>query len=119
MTVVPYTIVNIPQNDATGASGAIQWPNMANGDTGQPFGLGRYSDRSVEVDGTFGVGGNVAIKGTTSETSYKILADPNGNDLNITTAKIETVLDATRYIRPEVTAGDGTTSLTVTLFFRG
>jgi hypothetical protein len=47
-----------------------------------------------------------------------VLTDPQGNDLNITTAKIEAISEATRFVRPVVTAGDGTTSLTVFLMFK-
>lgn len=119
MATIPYTILTVPQNGAQGSVGAVQWPNMANGDVGETLSYGRYSDRTVEVDGVFGAGGNVAVKGTTSQTSFKILSDPNGNALDITTAKIEAILEATAYVRPEVTAGDGTTSLTVTMYFRG
>ncbi len=118
MAEIPYQIVSVPQNDATGATGIVYWPNMANGDTGQPFELFKYTDRTVQVFGTFGAAGTATMKGSLNGSDYATLADPNGNDLAITTAKIETVLEASRYFRPEV-SGDGTTDLTVYLQYRG
>ena len=118
MATIPYVVVSIPQTDAVGATGVIYWPNMANGDTGQAFELFRYTDRTAQVFGTFGASGTATISGSLDGTNYATLADPNGNSLALTTAKIETVLEATRYIRPSVT-GDGTTNLTVYLQFRG
>ena len=118
MATIPYVVVSVPQNDATGATGIVYWPNMANGDVGQAFELFKYTDRTMQVYGTFGAGGTATAKGSLNGSNYATLADPNGNDLALTTAKIETILEATRYFRPEVT-GDGTTSLTVYLPYRG
>ena len=118
MATIPYVQVSIPQNDAVGATGVVYWPNMANGDTGQAMEMFQYADRTVQVFGTFGAAGTATINGSLDGTNFPTLNDPNGNALSLTTAKIETVLEATRYIRPVVT-GDGTTSLTVYLQFRG
>jgi len=76
------------------------------------------ADRSVQVTGTFGAGGNLRIEGSNDGTNYSALTDPQGNALDFTATKIEGVLELTRYIRPRATAGDGTTSLTVTMILR-
>jgi len=76
------------------------------------------SDRSVQVTGTFGTGGSVRIEGSNDGTNYAVLTDPQGNALDITTAKIESIMELTRYIRPRVTAGDGTTSLTISMLVK-
>lgn len=95
---------------------------MVNGDTGLPLELGNYSDRSVQVFGTFGAGGNVRIQGTLQDPNnsptWATLNDPASNALDFTAAKIEQVLELTRGIRPNITAGDGTTSLTVIVMVR-
>jgi hypothetical protein len=57
----------------------------------------------------------VRLEGSNDGTNYAALTDPQGNALDITTAKVEQIMELTRYIRPRVTAGDGTTSLTVTV----
>lgn len=82
-------------------------------DDGEPMELPGWPDRSVQVFGTFGTGGSVRIQGSNDGTNWAVLTDPQGNDLNITAAKIEAITELTRYVRPLVTAGDGTTSLSV------
>lgn len=95
------------------------WPAMALGDDGQPIELANFADRSVQVIGEFGVGGSVRIEGSINGTDYAVLTDPQGNNLDITTAKIEAITELVRWIRPVVTAGDGSTSLTVTMLLKG
>lgn len=87
-------------------------------DVGVPLEEPGRADRSVQVTGTFGAGGNLRIEGSNDGTNYATLTDPQGNALDFTTAKIEQVSEITRYLRPRVTAGDGTTSLTVTIMAR-
>lgn len=87
-------------------------------DLGSAFENPGWADRSIQVTGTFGTGGSVRIQGSNDGTNWAVLTDPQGNDLNITTAKIEQVSEITRYIRPLITAGDGTTSLVVTMLVR-
>lgn len=94
------------------------WAGLLNGDDGSPLGSSDYSDRSVQVTGTFGAAGSVSIEGSNDGTNYAQLSDPQGNALAITAAKIEQISELTRYIRPRVTAGDGTTTLVVTLLAR-
>lgn len=96
------------------------WSAMANTDTGEPLGedFADYADRSVQVVGTFGAGGNLQVQGSNDGTNYAALTDPQGNALDISATKIEQVAEQTLSIRPNVTAGDGTTALTVTIVAR-
>lgn len=96
----------------------VTWPGLANGDTGQPFTLASYADRSIQVEGTFGAGGLVVVQGTIDNTNWRTLNDPYSNAISITTPKIEAVSELVNGIRPAVTAGDGTTSLTVSMMVR-
>lgn len=96
----------------------VTWPLMQNGDDGKPIELANFADRSVQVEGTFGSGGTVRIEGSIDGTSYRVLTDPQGNDLDITTGKIEAITELVRYIRPRIVGGDGTTSLTITMIFK-
>ena len=94
----------------------VAWTPMANGDSGQEHPSWPGADRSIQVLGTFGTGGTVLIEGSndkTSPTNWATLRDPAGNNLSITSAGIKQVLEFTRWIRPRVSAGDGTTSITV------
>lgn len=96
----------------------VAWTPMANSDTGSPVSNGSYADRSVQVSGTFGAGGNARIEGSLDGVTWATLTDPQGNALDITTAKIEAISENTLWIRPNITAGDGTTSLTVRIIFK-
>lgn len=99
----------------------ITWGPMANGDIGLPIEMPGKSDRSVQVFGTFGAGGNLRVEGSNEVTAatYTPLNDPQGNVLDITAAKVEQLLELTHHIRPRVTAGDGTTALTVVMLIKG
>ena len=96
----------------------IQWPSMVNGDSGTALLLAQYADRSVQVTGTFGSGGVVTIEGSNDGVNFSPLTDPQGNELTFNATKIEAVTEMVAHIRPRVTAGDGTTSLTVTIAAR-
>ena len=49
---------------------------------------------------------------------YYPLTDPQGNPITKLAAALESVTEIPRFIRPEVTAGDGTTAITVILMSR-
>lgn len=88
------------------------WTGLLNGDTGEPFLYSDYGgDASVEVQGTFGVGGSITLEGSNNGVTFYAMTDPQGNAITKTAAGIETAEEAPLYIRPNVTAGDGTTTL--------
>lgn len=117
MATTARVISKIPS--APNRAWAVSWSTMANGDSGEPLQNPGSADRSVQVTGTFGVGGTVVLQGSNDGTNYRTLTDPQGNALSFTAAAIEAVQEITRYTRPSVTGGDGTTSLTVTLVVTG
>ena len=94
------------------------WSGLLNGDTGAPVYAPDFADRSFQLTGTFGVGGSVNIEGSLDGTNYAVLRDPQGVALTLTAASLKAVLESVLWIRPNVTAGDGTTSLIVTLYGR-
>jgi len=96
----------------------VAWENIPNGDSGSPIEMPGSSVRSVQVGGTFGAGGTVVIEGSNDGTNYVTLTDPQGNALSKGAAALESVQEVTRYIRPRVTAGDGTTAIDVYLLLR-
>ena len=103
----------------TGKSKLVTWTGLLNTDDGAPADWVDSSDRCLQVTGTFGAGGSVTIQGSNDGTNWAPLADPQGNALVFTSQRIEQALELPRYVRPLVTAGDGTTSLTVTLCMKG
>ena len=96
-----------------------EWSGLALGDDGAASLIPAIGDRTVQVSGTFGVGGSVRILGSLDGLTYAPLTDPQGNPLDIVQGKLETIMELVPYIRPQVTAGDGTTNLKVTLCVKG
>lgn len=101
---------------STGSSAAFvaTWTGLLLGDSGDSLPFSQYTDKSVQVSGTFG-GATMRIEGSNNGTDWAVLTDPQGNDLLISSAKIEMITEATLYVRPLVSAGDGTTDLVVTM----
>lgn len=90
------------------------WAALANGDTGNWLKAGDLVDVSVQTLGTFGTGGTVVLQGSLDGgTTVAGLTDPQGNALSFTAAGLKAVLENVPYVRPSVTAGDGSTALTV------
>lgn len=96
----------------------ISWTPLANGDSGDPIEMPGSVVRSIQFTGTFGSGGTVLFEGSNDGTNYVTLTDPQGNAISKTSASIESIEENTRYVRPRVSAGDGTTALTATLVIR-
>jgi hypothetical protein len=122
MAIVTLTGVN------EGSSQYITWAALANGDTGQPLeNASRYADKTVQIFGTFGASGSVTLQGSNdpraitdpSNAVWFTLVDPGSNAITKTSAAGEAILENPRFIRPTVTAGDGTTALTVVIASRG
>lgn len=116
-TIIP-TITELPTTNQGQKAWQIQWANMANGNVGGEIDLTDYSDRSVQVEGTFGSGGTCVIQGTNDLTNWETLRDPSSTSLSLNSAGIHGILELTAQIRPNITEGDSTTSLTVTLVVR-
>lgn len=114
-------MATIPKTSATTGndrSVVYQWVALQNGDDGEVMPFSQYADKSVQVTGTFG-GGTVRFEGSNDGgLNWAPLTDVQGNPLDFTSAKIKQVTEATALARPRVTAGDGTTALTISLFMR-
>jgi len=102
-----------------GANGqdVFEWAGLQNGDTGGWLVIAGKNDKSVHAYGTWGAGGNVRMEGsleTGTPSNPATLHDPSVTALNLTTSvSTNAILEHLHQIRPNVTAGDGTTSLTV------
>ena len=118
------TPIAIPPGAENHNAVAFKWTGLLNGDVGEALEIGAYSDISIQVVATFGVGGSVQMRGSNlpapavaTDADWATHADPQGNDLNLTSAaKLETILEASRWFSPKVTAGDGTTNIAVYLY---
>lgn len=113
-----------------GTEGAADFPiswTLVNGEYGRPIEISSFPDKTVHIYGTFGSGGSVTIYGSNNPVdavgegvdpasgTWVALVDPQGNAITKTAAAIEQVLENPKYITAKVTAGDGTTSLTISI----
>lgn len=114
MAIINYSTAPTKSSKAC----VVTWATVLNGDSGVMLDQSEYTDKSVQVFGTFGAGGNVRLQGSNDGTNWNTLTDGQGNALDITAAGIKFVTEATRYIRPLVTAGDGNTNVTVTILLK-
>lgn len=95
------------------ALNVVKWL-LATGDDGQPLADGQYNDRSVQVAGVFD-GASVRLEGSNDGENWATLTDPQGNDLVITSAKIEAITEVSLRLRPVIVGGGASTALAVTV----
>ena len=100
----------------------IEWPNLRNNDTGQWVRAARFSDKTVQVIvEAAGAGDAVTMEGSPDGgTTAGELHDPQGGLLSAvlvgaTITDPEVISESPESIRPNITAGDGTTDLTVVI----
>lgn len=119
-TVNPQPVKNVSSD---GSVFLVQWLALTttNAD-GLPIGglegalsVPRLSDKTVQISGTFGIGGSLTLQGSNDGTNWFPLTDPQGNAITKTAAALETVTENPVFIRPFITAGDGSTDLNVYL----
>ena len=104
----------------------ISWtPLTTTNADGEAIEMPGSADRTIQFLGTLGAGGTIILQGSnvlapvaSTDADWFTLTDPQGNAISKTAAGGEAVLELTRWIRPKVTAGDGTTSLTALLLVK-
>jgi len=81
--------------------------------------LSSHADRSFHAVGNFGTGGTIDIEGSNDGTNWALLKDPFGTDLQLTSAApLASLTEATRYVRPSLSAGTGGVDLDVYMYAR-
>ncbi len=120
------TPVELPAPDWLVVRGVniYQWANIGTADTPLPLDLGSHSDRTFQVSGTLS-GATVKAAGTNaSNVEYAPVQDGADNDIAVSSypsgfsSRLEIIAPATRYLKPVLVGGDGSTSVTVTLYVR-
>src|SRR3990170_6811827 len=94
------------------------WTGLANGETGLVVDYPEWADRNIQVYGTFGAGGSIKIEGSNNNSTWATLTDMSGVALVFTAAGIRMVQENVMFVRPVITAGDGTTSLNIVIVAR-
>jgi hypothetical protein len=111
------TTATISEVKAFGAkSHTVSW-TLAAGETGDAVEFPGSITKSVQFTGTFG-GATVVLEGANVSGTYATLTDGDGNSISKSSAALETVYENTRYVRPKVTGGDGTTAIVITMLVR-
>lgn len=90
------------------------WDSLAANDDGEPVRLAVYSDRAVQVTGTFG-GATVTIGGSNDGVTYHALTDTSGSSLSLTTDALKQIVELPIFLKPRIFGGDGTTNVKVIL----
>lgn len=95
--------------------------NLAQSDTANPLIVPRYSDKSVQISGTWG-GATVTLQQANyaDTLTYSTAYDPFNASITGTADTIVFTILANSYaIKPVITGGDGTTNLYVSVTGRG
>lgn len=94
----------------------VVWSGLANGDVGDDQDFSRFTTVTFQALGTFGVGGSVSIEGSNDGGTTRAVVNDSrgeGNALTFTGADVRKANERPLTLRPNVTAGDGTTALTI------
>ncbi len=110
--------VRTPTTEKIPGGVMITWAGLLNTDTGEPVAIPTLVEKSVQLSGTLGVGGSARIEGSNhippASPTWGTLKDADGTDLNLNAIGMFRMVRETPYlIRPNITAGDGSTNLTV------
>ena len=105
----------------------VTWASLTTTNNyGAPVQMPGRADRSIQLTGTLGAAGAVTMYGSNvfdpnlaNDADWAILDDAKGNPLVLSTLRIEEIVTLPLWIRPKITAGDGSTSLTARLVMKG
>lgn len=107
--------------DVQGDGSCLLWeytPLTTTNADSSPIDFTQWGDMSVQVRGTWGAGGALAIEGSNDGTNYIVLNNAQGTALTLSADSLKQIVERPRYVRARVTGGDGTTSLAATFVFR-
>lgn len=116
MAVIVPVITSIGKDDTSfkAVIAALTTTNTS----GTPIEVTDFDELTVQFLGTFGAGGTITLQGSNDKTNWSPLSDLLGNAITKTAAAMEVAVERCQWVRPFVSAGDGTTSLTTILLMR-
>ena len=91
----------------------LKWSAVTNGQQGVAGSVGPFQLITCQVSGTFGAGGTITIEGSNDNTNWAACHTAGGVAATVTAAGLVALVEIPLWIRPNCTAGDGTTSLLV------
>lgn len=98
--------------EVQGQQATVKWPSIPNGSPGRASPLLDWTFATFQVVGVFGSGGSVQIEGSNDGATWVKLSPTALVAAGFVSPLA--VNEHPRYLRPNVTAGDSTTALTVT-----
>lgn len=101
-----------------GANALFTWAGLSTGDDGRVVEYSEFADRSVQFSGVF-AGASVSLQGSNDGVNWHVLTDPLGAPITKTAASLAAITEMTRFVRPVVSGGSGSTAITCTLFMLG
>lgn len=111
--------VRNPTTTRRGPNGEVlvaTWAALANTDTGAPLAnLEHYGEKSFQLTGTLGAAGACTIEGSNDGTNWATLKDKQGVAMVLVALGFSSTQDRPLYVRPNITAGDGTTALVLVM----
>ncbi len=111
MTVRDVTVVVNEDKTVT-----VQWTGLEDNDTGAPVYLARYADKTVQVTGNFSGSAVMSLQGSNLGTpSWGAVNDAQGVVIAPSTNECMVVGGSPLQIRPNITTGNASTDLTVTI----
>lgn len=90
-----------------------EWPSLLTGENGDAASLSKWPTKSIHVSGTTGAGGSINVQGSNDGVNWFTLDESPGDALATMAPGIKNILQNTKFIRPAVVSGDGTTNLRV------
>lgn len=107
--------LNKPEYGVANRSIYVRWDGLLNGDDGQPVQLDDYVLGSMQIIGTVGVGFNLNLQGSNELTPTNYAAISQFSTITSAGLILTSSYVHVRHVRPIITAGDGTTSVSVIL----
>lgn len=95
----------------------ITWALTSTDTDGAPAEWCAYADRTVTFTGTWG-GATAALEGSNDGVTWLPLADVQGTAITATANKIETAVELTRFVRPNLTTAGSGAAVSATIVMR-
>ena len=114
MATVTPTVTDISKD---GHVIMITWALTTADADGAPAEWCAFADRTVTFTGTWG-GATAALEGSNDGTTWLALADVQGTAITATANKIETAVELTRFVRPNLTTAGSGAAVSATLLMR-
>lgn len=120
MATIKPTFSTIAVGRGNGSCMVVKWTPVTEADTCAPVSFPEYSDKSIQVYGTFG-SASIALNGSNdtvdnASPTFAALRDPSSTTIAITSAGIKAVLENTVQVQP-VSSGGSSSSVTIIVMF--